>query len=55
MSITEGRIAELKLRCRKSYVFFRYDPELEYSIPKDHMPCGLEVLGDPGTQFSIVQ
>lgn len=55
VSVVEGKISELKLRCRKGYVFFRYDPELEYTIPEDRMPCRLEVLGDPGTEFSIVQ
>ncbi|MFK7913411.1 MAG: energy transducer TonB [Pseudomonadales bacterium] len=55
VDISEGKIAELKLRCRRGYVFFRYDPQLEYSVSKEQMPCNLEVLGDPGTQFSIVQ
>lgn len=55
VQVAQGRIAELKLRCRKGYVFFRHDPELEYSVPQDHMPCGLEIVGDPGSEFSVVQ
>ena len=53
--VTSGAVSELKLRCAQQYLFFRYQPDLEYSIgsKKDH--CELEVVGDNGTKFDLVQ
>ncbi len=51
----EGAVAELKLRCDRDYVLFRYDPQMEYRISENQGDCHLEVIGDPGTTFRLVQ
>ncbi len=50
-----GDIAEIKLRCERKYVSFRFDPDLEYSVSDEAGACGLELLGDPETTFKFVQ
>jgi len=50
-----GRLAEIKLRCASSFVGFTHDEQLVYRIPEHHMPCDLEVAGDPGTEFRVLQ
>lgn len=51
----EGEIEEIKLRCAKKYVFLRFDPDLQYEIKQDYMPCRLQLIGDPGTTFTLTQ
>lgn len=55
IGITSGRIAEVKLRCDKKYVFFKFDPEVQYTVPKQYGWCGMELVGDPGTKFTLTQ
>ena len=50
-----GRIAEIKLRCDKRFVFFKYEPEILYTISQKYGSCNLELVGDPGTKFQLVQ
>ena len=50
----QGEIAELKLRCARKFVFFRFDPTLEYRV-NDAGPCQLTVVGNPNTTFQLVQ
>jgi TonB family protein len=50
-----GEIAELKLRCDRDYVFFRYDPGMRYQTAEHSGACRLEVVGDPETSFRLVQ
>lgn len=50
-----GDIAELKLRCERGYVFFRYHPDERYKTTEHSGPCRLEIVGDPGTTFRLVQ
>lgn len=50
-----GDIAEIKLRCERDFVSFRFDPDLEYSVSEDAGECGLELLGNPKTTFKLVQ
>jgi len=50
-----GEIAELKLRCDRDYVFWRFQENLAYSVSEDQGTCSMEVLGDPGTTFTLVQ
>lgn len=48
-----GYISDVKLRCDKSYVFFAFDPTLNYEIhPKDGK-CSMELEGAPGTHFVL--
>jgi hypothetical protein len=53
--VSSGAVSEIKLRCAKQYLLFKYQPDVQYSIgtKKDH--CGIEVVGDPGTTFDLVQ
>ncbi|MBX3707942.1 MAG: energy transducer TonB [Pseudomonadales bacterium] len=53
--VDAGAIAELKLRCDRRYVMFRYDPELEYKVEDKDGLCNLELIGDPGTRFRLIQ
>lgn len=50
-----GSLAEIKLRCAGKFVGFAYDENLVYRVSEHHMPCNLEVVGDPGTRFRLVQ
>ena len=51
----QGEITEVKLRCPESYVFFRFDPEMEYRVSNKRGHCHLELVGNPGTTFKLVQ
>jgi TonB family protein len=50
-----GTIEELKLRCERAYVYFDFDPDVQYSVSGAAGECTLEVVGDPGTTFTLVQ
>lgn len=50
-----GAVAEIKLRCDTDFVFFRHDPQMRYSVADRFGDCRLEVVGDPGTTFRLVQ
>ena len=50
-----GAVDELKLRCQRGYVFFEFDPEIQYSVSENSGSCELEVIGAPGTGFTLVQ
>lgn len=51
----EGEITEVKLRCPESYVFFRFNPDMEYRVSNKRGHCHLELVGNPGTTFRLVQ
>lgn len=51
----QGQIEEIKLRCAKKYVFLRFDPDLQYKIGQEYLPCHLQLIGDPGTTFRLTQ
>lgn len=55
VQVLSGEVAELKLRCGKGYVFFRFDPELTYRAPNADKSCTLEVVGNPGSELRITQ
>lgn len=55
IALTSGRIAEIKLRCDKKYVFFKYEPEVQYTVAPQYGACGMELVGDPGTKFTLTQ
>lgn len=50
-----GEINEVKLRCPESYVFFQFDPDIEYRVSNQRGHCHLELVGSPGTTFRLVQ
>lgn len=51
----DGEIDEIKLRCQGKYVFFRFDPNMQYKISEDYQPCYLELIGNPATTFKLTQ
>lgn len=51
----DGRVEEIKLRCARKYLFHRFRPDMRYQINKDYQPCHLELIGDPGTTFTLTQ
>ena len=53
--VLTGKLAEIKLRCDRKYVFFRYESALQYSISDGFGRCQLELIGDPGTTFKLQQ
>ena len=55
LDVTKGEVAEIKLRCDKKYVFFRFDPDIQYRIADNYGSCSIELVGNPGTTFSLVQ
>ena len=55
VNLRSGEIAEIKLRCDKKYVFFRYKPDMQYEISDKYGTCGIELVGNPGTAFTLVQ
>jgi TonB family protein len=55
MEVGAGRVSEIKLRCDRKYVSFRYEPGLEYTIAEKYGACSLQLLGDPGTKVTLTQ
>jgi TonB family protein len=55
INVKTGQVSEIKLRCEKTYVFFRYEPELEYTVDARSGNCGIEVVGEHDTEFDLVQ
>ena len=55
VTVGRGEIAEIKLRCERKYVFFRYQPDIQYKIPEQYGRCGMELVGSPGTEFELTQ
>ena len=50
-----GQVEEIKLRCAKKYLFHRFHPDTRYQVDQDYHPCHLELIGDPGTTFTLTQ
>ena len=53
--VLDGEIAELKLRCERRYVGFRFAADSIFKIPESYGNCELEVIGNPGTTFTLTQ
>jgi TonB family protein len=53
--VTHGTVSEIKLRCEKQYLFFKYEPGLQYSVSTRSGPCSVELVGAPGTTFELIQ
>ena len=53
--VASGHVSEIKLRCDRHYVSFGYDATLYYRIADQYGECGLELIGEPGTQFQLIQ
>jgi len=55
IDVHSGEIAELKLRCERRYVGFRFVADSTFRIPESFGTCDLEVIGNPGTRFTLTQ
>jgi TonB family protein len=53
--VLSGEVSEIKLRCEKSYVFFRHEAGLRYTVSERDGQCSMQVIGDPGTKFELRQ
>lgn len=53
--VASGRVSEIKLRCEKQYLLFRYEPGLQYKVDGPSGDCTIELVGDPGTKFELIQ
>ena len=48
-------INEIKLRCEKKFVFFKYTANMKYKVPDEYGECSMAVTGDANTTFELVQ
>lgn len=54
--VHSGKVADLKLRCEKQYLFFHYEPSVQYRIDgRNAQTCSIEIVGDPGTTLDLIQ
>lgn len=53
--VSDGYISQVKLRCDRHYVYFNFDPTLQYKVDSKYGECAIELLGAPGTHFQLVQ
>jgi len=55
IEVKEGSLAEIKLRCDKKFLSFPFDPELEYHVESHFGQCEMQLLGAPGSRFTVIQ
>ena len=55
VAVSAGRVSVIKLYCAKRFVSFAFDPKLDYEVKARFGSCRMEMLGDAGTKFSVVQ
>jgi TonB family protein len=53
--VSQGHISQVKLRCRKGFVRFNFDPDIEYKVGGQYGTCKMELNGTPGTSFTLTQ
>jgi hypothetical protein len=53
--VTSGNIHEIKLRCEAKFALIPYTTDLNYTIPADYGSCHMELIGDSGTAFAVIQ
>lgn len=54
-AVTEGHISQVKLRCEKNYLYFAFDPNVNYEIGGKDGNCSIELVGEPSTKFTLTQ
>jgi TonB family protein len=55
ITVRSGQLSEIKLRCDKKYIFFRYEADLQYKVGNKLGNCAMELVGEPGTTFDLIQ
>jgi hypothetical protein len=53
--VDAGHIQSVKLYCKKAFVQFKFDPELQYDFASKHGDCSIVLEGEPGTRFKLYQ
>jgi hypothetical protein len=53
--ISKGSISQVKLRCKRRFLSFNFDPGLQYEVRAKDGDCVLQFEGEPGTEFRLVQ
>ena len=55
IAVSQGLVSQVKLRCEQRYVYFAFDPTLQYEVASKDGQCSIELEGAPGTRFKLVQ
>lgn len=55
VAVGEGYVSQVKLRCDKRYVYFAFDPKLQYEVADKFGKCSIQLEGAPGTRFELIQ
>jgi TonB family protein len=55
IQVDDGYISQVKLRCDRHYLYFAFDPQLQYSVNGNYGSCWMELLGAPGSKFTLFQ
>jgi TonB family protein len=55
VKVASGAITEIKLRCDRQYLLIPFDATLRYTISGADDGCSVELIGDPGTRFELIQ
>lgn len=55
INVVSGRVSGIKMRCDRQYVFYAYEANTEYKLDPAAGECNMEVLGEPGTRFELIQ
>ena len=51
----DKKIDELKLRCEAKFLTLQYSPDATYQLPASFGECELQILGEPGDEFTVLQ
>ena len=54
-AVDKGSISRVKLRCKRKFLSFNFDPSLQYEVHAQDGDCVLALEGQPGTEFRLVQ
>ena len=54
-TVSKGSISRVKLRCKRKFLSFIFDPDLQYEVHTKDGECVLQFEGEPDTQFQLVQ
>jgi hypothetical protein len=55
VTVSSGRISEVRLLCQRAYVGFPFNPQLQHTVHGKYGKCELELVGPPGTRFTLYQ
>lgn len=55
IEVKEGHLAEIKLRCDKTFLSFPFDTELEYHVESRFGQCEMQLVGVSGSKFTVIQ